>query len=351
MILICIGILMVYSSSALISMQRYGNSFHYFVRHLFNIMIGLIALISLSRIDYHTMRRFVKPLLLFSLILLILVFIPGIGVSAGAKSEVRRWIDLRLFTFQPSELAKIVLILFLSDYITRNAHRMKDLRHGVIIPLSVMIVFQALILLQPDFGAAMSIGILTLALLFVGGIKWRHMLGVIGVSLPLISILILSAPYRLKRILCFINPWREPQGCGFQLIQSFIAFGRGGLTGVGIGGSKQKLFFLPEAHTDFIFSLLGEETGFFGTLIVLGIFLYLLIRLFEVVMQTDDTFGYFLALGLTLMLGSQALINFGVTVGLMPTKGLPLPFISYGGSAILVNMAAIGILINISKKQ
>ncbi len=197
----------------------------------------------------------------------------------------------------------------------------------------------------------MSIGILTLTILFIGGMKWKYIFGVVGVSLPVVLILILSAPYRVVRILCFMNPWQDPKGCGFQLIQSFLAFGKGGLTGVGIGSSKQKLFFLPEAHTDFIFSLVGEEAGLLGAVFVLGVFLYLLIKLFKVAIKEDNSFGYYLAMGLTLMIGSQVLINIAVSVGLMPTKGLPLPFISYGGSALLVNMAAVGILLNISKNS
>jgi cell division protein FtsW len=346
-----IGILMVYSSSVFISMAKFGNSFHYFWRHIFNVIIGFTALMILSNIDYHKLRVLVKPLLVFSFVLLLLVFLPGIGVSAGAKSEVRRWINLGFLTFQPSELVKISIVLFLADYISRNSHKMKDLRYGVVVPISVMAVFQLIIIFQPDFGAVMSIGILTLILLFIGGIRWKYILGIVCVSLPVICFLVISASYRMKRLMCFLDPWKFSQGCGYQLVQSFIAFGRGGLTGVGIGDSRQKLFFLPEAHNDFIFSLIGEETGFLGAALVVGIFLYLLIRLFKTAMSTEDPFGYYLAFGLTIMIVSQALINFSVTLGLMPTKGLPLPFISYGGSALLINLAAAGILINIVKNS
>lgn len=349
MILTGIGILMVYSSSAFVSTEKYGNSFHYFWKHLFTILIGFIAMIFLAKVNYYKLRCFVIPLLIFSVILLILVFVPGIGVSAGPNSEVKRWIKLWPLTFQPSELVKITMVLFLSDYISKNAHKMKDLRCGVIVPLTVMAIFQGIILLQPDFGAAMSIGIVALTLLFIGGIKWKYITGVVLLSLPVVYKLVLSAPYRIKRIMAFLDPWQDPQGSGFQLIQSFLAFGRGGITGVGIGDSKQKLFFLPEAHTDFIFSLIGEELGLIGVLIVLCLFSYLFIKGFKIAMRIEDSFGYYLAVGLTIMIGVQALINFAVSTGVMPTKGLPLPFISYGGSALLVNMAAVGILINISK--
>jgi cell division protein FtsW len=346
-----IGVLMVFSSSVFISRAKDGTSFYYLVKHFFNLAIGCGIFIILSRIDYRKFRIFVKPLLVLSFILLILVFIPNIGASAGEGSEVRRWINLRLLMFQPSELVKISIVFFLADYITTYSHRMKELRYGVAIPLAVMAFFQVIILLQPDFGAVMSIGVLVLTLLFIGGIKWRYALGIVGVALPVVVLLIFSAPYRLVRLLCFLNPWEKAQECGYQLVQSFLAFGRGGLTGVGFGDSKQKLFFLPEAHNDFIFSLIGEEAGLLGAVIVLGIFLYLLVKLFQVAILTHDSFGYYLAFGLTVMIISQALINFAVTIGLMPTKGLPLPFISYGGSALVINMAAVGILVNIARRQ
>lgn len=344
-----IGILMIYSSSVLISEEKYGSGFHYLWRHLFTILVGFSTMIFLAKVDYLKLRGFVIPLLIFSFVLLILVFVPGIGVSAGPQSEVKRWIKLWPSTFQPSELTKITVVLFLADYMSKNIYKMKSLRYGVIIPFAVVAVFQGIILLQPDFGGAVHIGIITLALLFIGGIKWRHVFGIILLALPIFYSLVLSAPYRMKRIMAFLNPWQDPQGAGFQLVQSFLAFGRGGLTGVGIGDSKQKLFFLPEAHTDFIFSLIGEEIGLLGVLTVLGLFLWLFIKGFRMAMRTEESFGYYLALGLTIMIGSQALMNFAVSTGLMPTKGLPLPFVSYGGSAFLVNAAAVGILINIAK--
>lgn len=344
-----IGILMIYSSSVLISEEKYGSGFHYLWRHLFTILIGFSTMIFLAKVDYLKLRGFIIPLLIFSFVLLILVFVPGIGVSAGPQSEVKRWIKLWPSTFQPSELTKITVVLFLADYMSKNIYKMKSLRYGVIIPFAVVAVFQGIILLQPDFGGAVHIGIITLALLFIGGIKWKHVFGIILLALPIFYSLVLSAPYRMKRIMAFLNPWQDPQGAGFQLVQSFLAFGRGGLTGVGIGDSKQKLFFLPEAHTDFIFSLIGEEIGLLGVLTVLGLFLWLFINGFRMAMRTEESFGYYLALGLTIMIGSQALMNFAVSTGLMPTKGLPLPFVSYGGSAFLVNAAAVGILINIAK--
>jgi len=344
--LIVIGAVMVYSSTALMSTGKYGNSFHYLWKHIFIVIIGFIAMVSLAKTDYHRLRVFVISLLLLSLVLLILVFVPGVGISAGGA---RRWLNLWLLTFQPSESVKITMVLFLAHYMDRNAHRMKNLYHGVIIPLCILFVFQAIMLPQPDFGAVINLGILTVALLIIGGASWRYIAGLVLLSLPMIYILIVSKPYRLDRLKVFLDPWQDPTGKGFQLVQSFLAFGRGGLTGVGIGDGKQKLFFLPELHTDFIFSLIGEELGLIGVFTVLGLFIWFFIKGVKIAMQTEDAFSYYLAMGLTLMIVNQALINFAVSIGIMPTKGLPLPFISYGGSSLLVNMAAVGILINIQK--
>jgi cell division protein FtsW len=230
----------------------------------------------------------------------------------------------------------------------RNIHRMKDVRYGILVPVGVMALFQGITIFQPDFGAVMSLGILTMSLLILGGARLSHVGAMVLGSLPVIYILVTSSAYRLKRIMCFTDPWKDPFDCGFQLVQSFIAFGNGSFWGVGLGDSRQKLHFLPEVHTDFIFSLIGEELGLIGVLLVLGIFIWLFIQGVRVSGRTKDPFSYFLTFGLTIMIGVQAIMNFAVTTGLMPTKGLPLPFISYGGSALLVNMAAVGILLNIS---
>ncbi|MBI4698674.1 MAG: putative lipid II flippase FtsW [Nitrospirae bacterium] len=347
-ILVCIGVLMVYSSSAFLASEKFGNSFHYLWRQIFTILAGLAGMVFLARTDYRKLRVFVIPLLVISGILLLLVFVPGIGVAAGSKSAVKRWIKLWPSTFQPSELVKISMVIFLSDYMSRNAHRMKDLVHGMVIPVAVMVSFQCIIIFQPDFGAVMSIGIITITLLIIGGINWKYITCVIAGAIPVIAALIWTKPYRMARITAFLDPWKDPRGSGFQLIQSFLAFGNGGITGVGIGGSKQKLYFLPEAHTDFIFSLIGEEWGLIGAVIVVLLFAYLFRKGLIVAMKAEDPFGYYLATGLTVMIGCQALINFAVATGAMPTKGLPLPFISYGGSSLLINMIAAGILINIS---
>jgi len=358
-LLVCIGILMVYSSTVLISMNKYSNSFHFLLSHIVTVFVGITTMVILSRIDYKNLRRplfhiasfqvsLVHVLLLVAMILLLLVFVPGIGISAKGA---RRWIRLWPTTFQPSEFVKIVMVIFLADYMDKNLHRMKDLRYGIMIPAGVMVLFQGVIMLQPDFGAVMSIGILTVGLLILGGLRLRYIGCMLLFAIPVAFKLATSASYRVKRITCFTDPWKEPLGCGFQLVQSFIAFGNGGLTGLGLGGSKQKLYFLPEVHTDFIYSLIGEELGLIGAVFVLALFFYLFIKGIKVAGKTNDSFSYFLTLGLTMMIGIQVIINFAVTTGLMPTKGLPLPFISYGGSSLLINLAAVGILINISRNN
>ncbi len=233
----------------------------------------------------------------------------------------------------------------------KNIDRMRDYRYGILIPVGVMLSFQGIIMFQPDFGAVMSLGILTVFLLILGGARLSHVGSLILFALPAIYILVISSEYRMKRVMSFTDPWKDPFDSGFQLVQSLIAFGSGSVWGVGLGGSKQKLHFLPEVHTDFIFSLIGEELGLLGVILVLGIFLWLFIQGIRVSRRTTDPFSYYLTLGLTMMIGVQAIINIAVTTGLMPTKGLPLPFISYGGSALLINMAAVGILINISIKN
>jgi cell division protein FtsW len=343
-----IGVLMVYSSTALLSIRQYGDGFHYLLNHLFTIIMGTMAMFMVSRLDYQYLMKASVFLLIFSFMLLLLVFIPHVGLSVNGA---RRWIRLWPTTFQPSELVKLSIVIFLAGYMSKNIYRMKDLKYGILVPVSIMVLFQSIILLQPDFGGMMNIGILTLGLLYLGGARLRYLISLILVALPAVYILIASSPYRWKRVIAFLDPWSDPFGSGFQLVQSFIALGRGNIFGAGIGNSKQKLFFLPEAHTDFIFSLIGEEMGLVGTMMVIGLFIWLITKGIHIAGKTEDHFGYYLSMGLTMMIGVQAIINIAVTTGLMPTKGLPLPFISYGGSALLVNMIAAGILINIAESN
>jgi len=344
-----LGALMIYSTTSVITpvLAKKGVSeFYYFKRHLFTILIGFSFMVIAYRINPGFIKKASIPLLIFSFVLLILVFMPGIGVSAGGA---QRWIRLWPSTFQPSELVKLAMVIFLARYISMPGFR-TDSFVSFLKPVLVMVLFQILILKQPDFGAAMSLAFITFAMLFLSGVRLRYIASLIVLALPVVIKLAMQ-PYRLKRITSFLNPWDDPQGSGFQLIQSFIALGSGGLAGVGLGSSKQKLAYLPESHTDFIFSIIGEEFGFFGVTIVIAFFLFLFIKGIEIANRTKDQFVYYLATGLSLMIALQALINFAVATGMVPTKGLPLPFISYGGSSLLVNMAAVGILLNISRGE
>lgn len=346
-ILIGIGAIMVYSSTSVVTPvfeKRNISSFFYFRRHLLTIVIGAVFMFAAYKTRTETLKKIAAPLLVFSLALLVLVFMPGIGMTAGGA---RRWIRFGFLTFQPSELVKLAMVIFLAKYMSMPDYR-TDRFASFAIPVFIMGVFQAVFLKQPDFGATMSLGILTFAMLTLSGIRLRYIIMLLLSAAPALVYLV-REPYRMKRVLSFLDPFKDPQGSGFQLVQSFIALGSGGLTGVGLGESKQKLSFLPESHTDFIFSLVGEELGFVGALFLVGLFLALFVRGILIAGRTKDSFAYYLASGISMMVAVQSLINFAVTTGLVPTKGLPLPFISYGGSSLLINMCGIGILLNLSR--
>jgi cell division protein FtsW len=349
-VLVCFGALMIYSSTSVITpvlAKKKVTEFYYFKRHMFTVLIGFIILFLTSyKLRLSFVQKYTVHLLVFSFLLLILVFIPGIGVTAGGAT---RWIRLWPSTFQPSELVKLSMVIFLAHYLSRPEYR-TDRFVSFAKPIGVMVLFQMVILKQPDFGAAMSLAFLTIAMLFISGTRLRYLASLGMFAVPVIVLLVLK-PYRLQRITCFLDPWKEPLGCGFQLVQSFIALGSGGITGVGIGSSMQKLAYLPESHTDFIFSIIGEEFGFLGVLTIVLLFLAIFVKGVAVAGRSKEPFVYYLATGLTLMISLQALMNFAVVIGLVPTKGLPLPFISYGGSSLLVNLAAVGMLLAISKGE
>ena len=266
------------------------------------------------------------------------------GVSAGGA---RRWLRLWPSTFQPSELVKLAMVIFMAGFIAMKSFDKQRLLYFAV-PVVVMAAFQVVFLKQPDFGAAISLGALTLGMLFISGMRMRYLL-MLGLLVVPVLLKLVMEPYRLKRIIAFLDPWQHARDSGFQLVQSFIALGSGGLSGVGLGESRQKLDFLPEVHTDFIFSLIGEELGFVVAATVILLFVLIFARGVTIASRTDDPFCYYLSFGLSIMIAMQALVNFMVVVGLLPTKGLPLPFISYGGSALLVNAAAVGMLLNVSR--
>jgi cell division protein FtsW len=347
LLLLAFGSLMIYSSTAIVTpllAKKNITEFYYFKRHIFTMVMGSIAMLTAYSLKPSFLKKISVPLLAFSFFLLLLVFLPYIGVSAGGA---RRWIRLWPTMFQPSELVKLSMVIFLAKYMAAAEYSTERIS-SFAKPMLVMALFQVVFLKQPDFGATMSLGLLTFGMLYISGMRLRYLASVLVLAIPVIIKLVME-PYRLRRITSFLDPWKDPQGSGFQLIQSFISIGSGGISGLGLGESKQKLSFLPASHTDFIFCLVGEELGLIGAALVIALFMVLFLRGVSVANRSSDSFNYYLAYGLTMMISIQALINFAVVTGMVPTKGLPLPFMSYGGSALLVNMAVIGLLLRISK--
>jgi len=350
LLLMMFGALMIYSSTSVITpvMERkHLTEFYYFKKHIVAMLMGLLVLSGAYRMPVQYLKKAALPLLVFSAVLLMLVFVNGIGISAGGA---RRWLRLWPTTFQPSELVKLAMVVFMAWYMSRRDLYDPKSIVGFIVPIAIMGSFQIVFLKQPDFGAAMSLGVLTLALLFLSGTKLRYLGGLLLLGLPLV-VKLLMEPYRFRRLVSFLDPWEHRQDSGFQLVQSFLALGSGGFTGVGLGKSRQKLDFLPEVHTDFIFSMVGEELGFIIATLVVLMFAFLFIRGTRIARNMKDPFSYYLAYGLSMMIGFQGLVNFCVVTGMLPTKGLPLPFLSYGGSSLLINMIAVGILLNLSRPQ
>jgi cell division protein FtsW len=344
--LVCIGIIMIYSASSIYALERFKDSTYFLKRHLSFIVIGAVATFWIMITDYRKLRKYARPVLLASLLMLALVLIPGIGREI---SGARRWFRFKFISFQPAEFSSIALIIYISDFICRKENYIKTIRWGVLPVMSVLGFMSLLIMMQPDLGTTLSIGVVVFIMIYVAGVKVSYLLSIILSSIPVLYLLIFSVPYRRMRILAFLNPWADPKGSGFQIIQSQIAIGSGGIFGAGLGHSKQKLFYLPAAHTDFIFSIIGEELGLIGTLGIICLFLIFIRLGLKVIKNAPDRFGYFLSLGLVSLLSLKAMVNIGVSCGVLPTKGLPLPFISYGGSSFIFDMISVGILLNIAR--
>ncbi|PIQ90856.1 MAG: putative lipid II flippase FtsW [Candidatus Omnitrophica bacterium CG11_big_fil_rev_8_21_14_0_20_41_12] len=337
---------MIYSSSSIYAWERYRDSFYFLKRHLVFLAVGVLLAFLTMFFDYRLFRKHARFMLWIALVALVLVLIPGIGREV---SGARRWFRFKFISFQPSEFANLALIIYMADFIARKGDKIKSLFKGFIPPICVLGATALLILIQPDLGTVVALGSVILIMLFVAGTRGSYILSLILCSLPAAYFLVFSVPYRRARIMAFLNPWLDPKGTGFQIIQSQIAIGSGGIFGRGLGHSQQKLFYLPAAHTDFIFSIIGEELGLIGTLGVIILFMIFIQQGLKIIKNAQDKFGYFLALGLVLMISLKAIINIGVSCGLFPTKGLPLPFISYGGSSLLFDMVSLGILINIAR--
>lgn len=347
-VLICFGITMIYSASGIYALQELGDKTYFLNRHLLFLCIGLLSAFGIMAMDYRSLQPLAKPLLLITVLLLVLVLVPGIGkASFGA----RRWFKIGPFNVQPSEFAKLTLLVYAADFLSRKQNQIQDFWKGFLPLIIVMGFICLLVVKQPDLGNSLLIALGILAIIFIAGARLKHIVFLALLGLPALCALIISAPYRLRRIMSFLRPEEDVQGIGFQLAQSQIALGSGGVFGVGLGKSAQKLFYLPAAHTDFILSIIGEELGLIGTLAVVFLFVALIWQGARIVKRVTDPFGYYLAFGIILMLGLQAVVNIGVSIGALPTKGLPLPFISYGGSALIIHLMAVALLLNISRTQ
>ncbi len=347
------GAIMVYSASAVTAGEEYGHSAHFLLRQLVWLVVGIAGMLALMRLDYHRLREPAVVFTALSSVFLLLVCVFFLDKSHATH----RWIRFGGFSIQPSELAKLAVILYLAWFLGQKRRhaatlefRREDLLQTLAPALAPVLLFFGLIVLQPDLGTSVEIVLIAFAILYVAGLAPKWIGVAAAAALPVLYLLIAGVGYRHDRILGFLNPEADPQGKGFQLLQSLIAVGSGGFTGVGLMESKQKLFYLPEAHTDFIFAVICEEMGFLGALIVMALFAVYGWRGVRAAFSAPDRFGQLLALGITAMILSQALINFAVVLGLLPTKGIPLPFVSYGGSSLLVMLLATGVLLNISQQ-
>ena len=346
MLLVFVGLVMVFSASAVMARERFGSPYAFLSKQLIWAVAGLLAMVIAMRVDY---RRYKHPALVFSLmglttLLLISVFF------LDRSHNTHRWIHAGGFSFQPSELAKPVLILFLAYFLEGRSKRMDDVRNTLLPAAAPLMVFLALIVLEPDLGTAIACAGIAGCIFYVAGMRMRYFGYAFAASLLPLYVLIFHVAWRRDRILAFLNPYADRQKTGFHIIQSLIAVGTGGITGMGLMEGKQKLFYLPEPHTDFIFAVTAEELGLVGSVFVVALFAIFLWRGMRATWRTEDTFGRYLAVGITSMVVLQAFINISVVLGMMPTKGIPLPLVSYGGSSLFVTLACVGVLLNITKQ-
>jgi cell division protein FtsW len=345
--LVGVGIVMVYSTSAIMAGDRFQDPYYFLKKQALFAGIGFILMIIALFFPYAILKRLAYPILIISVLLLVAVLIPGIGYRAGGAM---RWLKFQSFSFQPSEFAKLGLIIFLAYFLTKKDEKIRSFSFGFLptVLLSGLVVI--LVAREPDLGAALFLSAMVFLLLFVSGARVIYMAGALLLTIPVVYYILMNVGYRYKRLMSFIRPWDDPTGTSFQIIQSFLSFGSGGLFGLGLGEGRQKLFFLPAPHTDFIFSVIGEELGLVGAMVVVLLFFVFTVRGIQIGLSLDDRFGAYLALGITLMISLQAVINMAVVLGLLPTKGLTLPFISYGGTSLITNLVGVGILLHLSTR-
>lgn len=339
-----IGIAMSYSASAVYALKTFGDSFYFLKKQVVWFLIGFIVLLIFQEIDYRVYSKYTKIMLLISLVTLVMVLIPALGHNVKGST---RWIKIGFMSIQPSEFAKLFIVIYLAKVFSHDEEHSALPRF--IVPIVVVAVFFILILLQPDFGTAIDILFISVFILFLSGFSALYLLSLAFISVPMFYLLIYQVEYRRERLLAFFNPWDDRYGIGYHIVQSFIAFKKGGLLGTGLGFGTQKISRLPEPHTDFVFAVIAEETGLIGTAFIVLLFAMVFWRAALIALSAPDRYGRLLAVGIGLLITIQAYINIAVVTGALPTTGIPLPFISYGGSSLLCNMAAAGILLNISR--
>ena len=347
LLLICVSVVMVYSASAVVALERFQQPYLFLTKQALWSVLGLAVLVVAMRVDYRTYRN---EAFIWSLLGLVVLMLAAVLFSAPVNGT-RRWFGVGGLGIQPSELAKIGCVFFTALILERRMHRIDDLSYSLL-PIGLIIgLIVALILLQPDFGTSISLALVVAVMIFAAGLHYRYFVGLALVALPAIYLVLVAAPYRRRRLLAFWDPWADPLGDGFQIIQSLVAVGTGGVFGRGLMGGVQKLFYLPEPLTDFIYAVISEELGLIGATGILLCFCVIAWRGLRIAARAEDTFGSFVALGLTTMIAAQAFVNISVVLGLMPTKGIPLPLVSFGGSSLLINLLGMGVLLNISQHE
>ncbi len=342
--LVGIGIVMIYSASSALALKKFGSDYYFLKKQVLFSLLGILALVACRHIPLKLISSFTYPILILAIVLLVAVKITGLGYSVNGAT---RWLRFGALSFQPSEFARFALVIYLAYSMSKKKDDLKDFYIGFVPHLFILCIFTTLIFFQPDFGSVLILWGITWIMLYVGGVRILYLLSPLIFLLPAAYFLIITSAYRLKRMISFWDPWQYSIDEGYQITHSLMTFGTGGIWGTGIGKGYQKLFYLPEPHTDFIFSVIGEELGLCGVLIIIGLYFLILWKGIKIAKNAKDYFGSFMAVGITSAIAIQVCVNMGVVVGLLPTKGLTLPFLSYGGTSLLFSMASIGILMNI----
>lgn len=343
--LVGFGLVMVYSASAITAQDKLGDSFYFLKRQAVAAGLGLLGMAVAMKLGYRRMARLAYPLLVLAVIMLVAVIIPGLGTTVGGA---KRWLRVPGISIQPAEIAKVAWVIYLAYSLAKKREKVKSFSIGFVPHLGIAGLLVLLCMLEPDFGSSVSLLFLMFVMLFAAGARLSYIVGMVLAAIPFAYIAIASSPYRMKRITAFLDPWANRQGSGYQVAESLMSIGSGGLTGLGLGDGRQKLFFLPEAHTDFIFAIIGEELGLLGVAFLIGLYVIVIWRGLRAALNATEAFGTYLGLGIVSLISFQAVTNMAVAMGVVPTKGLTLPFISYGGSSLIMLMGAAGLLLSIS---